>query len=877
MGEAPAVVMIRFHNLTALLGLLVPLALGLGAWRGGLWARRSGSERWALLLRVAALTVLALALSGPQLLSRIETHRIYFAVDLSESTHAARTAEDWLAELRAWAVPRPHVEYGLIVFGRRAFIEAPLSPTLDVDRVYTPVDGGGSNPAAALELALGAFPEGGAQTIVLLTDGRITTGEEELSRVLARAAREGVPVFTVPLEPPPGVGEFAVQDLQMPEEVAVDLPFEYRARVYASRPTTARWLVYRNGELLESAEVPLQRGLNFLEGRDELAEPGVYEYRVELIVPEGGDSLPQNNSFRALVKAVGEPQIALVHARRQGEGGREVSPTPLERLLQGAGYAYTRVPLEELAPTPASLLPYRAVILDDVPLRALTRRQIEHLERYVRDLGGGLWVIQGRRAVEEFDDPEFERLLPVTYEGPEEIQRPAIALVMLLDRSGSMGELAGAYRKIDLLKQAALEAIERFEGKNLLGVIAFDARYEWIVPLDRVEGRRSQILQEIGRLAPGGGTDIYEGLRDAIAALQEVKARVKHILVFSDGKVARDRRDFRRLFREIADSTISASSVAIGAQADFDFLWELADAGRGAKYPVRDARDLPKITLEEFIRLERTRWIKGPVPTEPGPFAYELREIDPSAVPPVDGYVLTFEKPTAKTALVVRAGDEKADPLVSYWRYGLGKVLVLNTGLSEGADAGRWLAWDGLSALVGELLGKVYSEQPLQPKELVVRTEREGSRLSVTVEAERDGRWLDGLALTGQLSTPDGEVVPLRFEQTAPGRYEATLEGVPEGVYLLRVGERTLGEVQEAFSVPYPEEYRRVGINPDILSRIAHTTGGEYLDTLEGLNEKLAREARVYRDLWQPLAVLALLLFVGDLIARKLPGPVRSP
>jgi len=243
----------------------------------------------------------------------------------------------------------------------------------------------------------------------------------------------------------------------------------------------------------------------------------------------------------------------------------------------------------------------------------------------------------------------------------------------------------------------------------------------------------------------------------------------------------------------------------------------------------------------------------------------------------VGGYVLTFEKPTAKTALVVRAGDGKADPLVSSWRYGLGKVLVLNTSLSDEADAGRWLEWKGLSALVGELLGKVYSEQPLQPKELVVQTRREGSSLVVTVEAQRDGRWLDDLRLEGRLSTPEGEAVSLSFEQTASGRYEARLEDVSEGVYLLRVGEETLGEVQEAFSVPYPEEYRRVGINPDVLSRIAYTTGGEYLDTLEGLSERLAREARVYRDLWQPLAVLALLLFVGDLVARKLPWPRGGP
>ncbi len=851
-----------------LLGLLLLLLVGAGALLGRLGGfdlrSRPLSDSIALALRALALALLLVALAGPQIRSRVDAHYVYFLVDRSASARAALPDEAVLQTLKGWAVPRPNTRYGLIVFGREAFVEAPFAPTLRPDALHTAVDPEGTNVAAALELALATFPPAGTRTIVLLSDGRATHGD--LEGALARAARQGVPVLAVPLEAP--LAEVAVQAVRAPREVAVGLPFVYRAVVHATRPAQAQLFVYRNGALLESREATLQPGLTVLEGRDRLDEPGLYEYRVELLAPE--DALVQNNRARALVEAVGDPPILVV---TEAEG----NASPLLELLEGAGYAYTQIPLTELAPTPAALLPYRAVVLNDVPLRALTRAQIGALERYVRDLGGGLWVVQGRRAVEAFYDRELERLLPVTYEGPEELRRPALAIVLLLDRSGSMGETAGAYRKIDLLKRAAMEAVERLEGRNLVGILAFDARYEWIVPLGPVGGRKEAILEAIDELYPNGGTDVYEALQDAVERLKGVRARVKHILLFSDGKVARDRRNFERLFREIQNTTISASSIAIGPQADFEILGRLAEVGRGKLYPVRDARDLPEITLEEIVRVERARWIKGPVPVAPGPDAAALRSVDPQRVPPVGGYVLTFAKPAAQTPLVVRPDEAETTPLVSFWRYGLGKVLVLNTGLR--ADEGRpWLQWPELGDLLAELLGKVYSETAPTPEGLDVRLELQDDALTITVDAQRDGRWLDGLALEGRLSPPEGDPLKLSFEQVAPGRYRAVATDLKEGVYLLSVGEASLGWVKTAVSVPYPREYRRVGVDLEGLMRVAQATGGEYLEGLDpqGLVARLEGRAWAYRDLWPPLSLAALALFLLDLIARKLPLPSRE-
>lgn len=855
--------MIRFHQLWILSLLLIPL--GYLFLRRHDLASRALTDRVAIGLRIGSITLLLIALAGPQWLSHAQNHYVYFLVDLSASTRPSTSKPLLLERLNSWAVPQPNTQYGLIAFGKQPFVELPFAPSLQLQTLQTEVEPVGTDLSAALELALATFPEDGTKTMVLLSDGQATQGD--VNGALVRAALRGVKIFTLPVDPP--TSEFSIQDVRAPREVAVDLPFVLQSVLYASRPSRSRLLVYRDEMLVSYQEVALHAGLNFVEQSDNLHQPGTYEYRMELVAPD--DALSPNNTYRALVEAVGDPRILLVEPETEDK-----SPSPLERLLANAGHAYTKTSLRDFAPTLVSLLSYRALILNDVPLREMSRDQIDQLERYVRDLGGGLWLIQGRQAVEEFYDREFERMLPITYEGPEEVQRPALALVMLLDRSGSMGEAVDPVRKIDkidLLKEAAIEAVEKLDARNYIGIIAFDARYNWVVPLGLVQNRKNEIVQAIEGLSAEGGTDIHQALRDAIAQLIPVRARVKHILVFSDGKVSKENRDFERVFREIAQSTISASSIAIGAQADIDFLWRLADAGNGVKYEVKDARDLPEITLQELVRIERARWIKGPVPVAPGPFAFQLHGLEASAIPPADGYVLTFERPAAQTALQVHVEEDlPADPLLSQWQYGLGKVMVLNSSInSEGL--GRWLDWDGLSALTAEILSQIYSEGPLQLKELTVQTQWEDSKLTVTAETERDGLWLDLLPLEGHLSALEGAPRPLDFEQLGPGRYQAAVEDLPQGLYVLSVGEKSLGHVKDVLNVPYPTEYRHISLNQEVLSRIARATGGEYLEDAENLPAKLQGRTLSYREVWQPISLVALFFFLLDLIARKLPIP----
>ena len=845
--------LIRFAHPWVLLLLLLPLA--------GLLRRQVRS--WPMLLRLLVLTALILALSGPGVGSQVETRWVYFLLDLSQSTRLADDPAGLLAQVRQLAVPRPHTRYGLIVFGRQPLIEQSFQPTIAVREIHSTIDPLGSNIAAALLLALNSFPAEGGKSVVLLSDGRSSGGE--LDQVLARARGQGVQISAWPLADIHS--EYWIARLQAPWQVSQQLPFRLQVQVFANSYAQDTLVIYRDGRLLPQMrrKVKLSPGLNRFSFQDQLDQPGLYRYQAVLQVP--GDSLAQNNKYTVLVEAQGGPQVLLISAKTPDE-------SVLPKLLAQAGYAYRQTTLRQWQPSAVGLLSYRAVILDNAPLSELNTEQIATLSGYVRDQGGGLLLIQGRSAVEGFDNKQFERILPLSYEGPQELRLPPLALVLVLDRSGSMGEAAGGARKLDLLKHATLGTVSALAPRSLLGIIAFSVGHQWVLSLGQVPSRAS-LAQAIGKLTAGGGTDLYPALQAAIGALAKVQARVKHLIVFSDGKVAKVGKDFSRLFRQIRADGITASAIAIGPNADMQILQELRRAGQGKIYQVMDAHDLPRITLEELRRVVRNRWLQGSSPVLPGPAVGRLGPVAPARIPPLDGHVLTFPKPTSEVELITPGQGEQPDALVSYWRYGLGQVAVLNTDLA-GEGSGGWVRWSGLSRLVGQLLGQVYSEEPPQLAQFKLQTHLSGGRLQATVEAQRGGRWLDRLELKARLSQVGQAEIPLVFHQVAPGRYQASSGPLPQGVYLLQLqgasaAGKDLGRLRRALSVPYPAEYRAIGLDQMTLVHIAQQTGGRYLEGASKLPPQLLGHRVIYLEIWPALLLAGLALFLADLITRKLP------
>ena len=144
------------------------------------------------------------------------------------------------------------------------------------------------------------------------------------------------------------------------------------------------------------------------------------------------------------------------------------------------------------------------------------------LEYYVRDTGGGVVTIGGDRsyAAGGYYGTPVEQLLPVTMNVKTEIKIPSLAVVFVLDRSGSMGSKARGEDKLTIAKRAALLSIELLKPLDRVGVLAFDSGRDWAVPLTEV-GARRPIAERLRDLRVGGGTDLYLALEEAHRAIRQ--------------------------------------------------------------------------------------------------------------------------------------------------------------------------------------------------------------------------------------------------------------------------------------------------------------------------------------------------------------------
>src|SRR6185295_19945899 len=123
---------------------------------------------------------------------------------------------------------------------------------------------------------------------------------------------------------------------------------------------------------------------------------------------------------------------------------------------------------------------YELLALSNVPATALTQRQMEVARTYVQDLGGGLIMLGGDQSfgLGGYYKTTLEEILPVRSDFEKEKEKPSLAMMLVIDKSGSMGG-----EKIEMAKEAARAAAELLGPRDQVGVLAFDGAPSWICPL----------------------------------------------------------------------------------------------------------------------------------------------------------------------------------------------------------------------------------------------------------------------------------------------------------------------------------------------------------------------------------------------------------
>src|SRR6267142_2500910 len=93
-------------------------------------------------------------------------------------------------------------------------------------------------------------------------------------------------------------------------------------------------------------------------------------------------------------------------------------------------------------------------------------------------LGLLCWLATGDQAfgLGGYYKTTIEEILPVRSDFEKEKEKPSLAMVLVIDKSGSMGGI-----KMEMAKDAAKAAVELLGGNDKVGVIAFDADTFWVV------------------------------------------------------------------------------------------------------------------------------------------------------------------------------------------------------------------------------------------------------------------------------------------------------------------------------------------------------------------------------------------------------------
>ena len=632
----------------------------------------------------------------------------------------------------------------------------------------------------------------------------------------------------------------------------------------ANTESRGRLRIYQGARTIYDELVDLKKGRQSFGVTVEAEKAGAERFRAE-IEPER-DGRIENNVAEGFTIIGGPPQVLVVAS----ESDRA---SALVSALEAGNRNPVLIDPLELAQTTLGLSSFESIILVDVPARDIPRPTMEALAAAVRELGRGLVMIGGEDSFGAggYRHTPIEKALPVEMEVRDKEHRPDIAIGFVIDRSGSMGGGGGPgspIGKLELAKEAILQAGDLVRPEDMVGVQAFDDKSHEVWPIQAFSNP-SGFGNAVRGIAVGGGTNIKAGLEAATIQLEKQDVPLKHIILLSDGWS--DQAGYESLLARMEAAGITLSIVAIG-QGSAPFLTQLAAQGRGRFYPVEDPADIPRIFVEETLTSMGTFIIEERFQPVPGAPSQVLAGLPADALPALSGYNGT----TAKQSATVGLWSHLEDPVLAHWQYGLGRSVAWTSDLKN-QWASDWTNWGGFADFVLQLVD--WSVPEPDDTGLDLDAELDGGHLSLRLNARSDsGSARDFLNVEARISGPEAESFSVDLVQSESGVYTAETELPVEGAYLARiiakdskgqnVGARTTG-----FIVPYSPEYADPSDQPTDprLFKIAEMSGGRVLeiDAPEKAFDAVSGITTA-SEIWHWLIFLSIVLLPLDIGVRRL-------
>ncbi len=323
---------------------------------------------------------------------------------------------------------------GVIVFGEEALVERLASEDSRLAEISSIPISTRTDIASALQLAQAIFPGEGARRMILLSDGR-----ENLEAAMDQAeiaAASQIELNFHPLGFSDGSAEVWMNSLEAPSEIHEGQDLELTASIESSAAMDASLRIFSEERLIRTVE------LNLLPGRNEIKIPvaasisetagSFLRFRAQ-VIPEA-DTRLQNNDSSAFTIVHGPPSILIVEGK-PGDGENIAS------VLTEGSMRVTKIPANQMPTELSGLAEYASVVLANVPAANLPPGEMDLLQVYVRDLGKGLVMVGGQESFGAggYLRTPLEKTLPVDMDVRDKEIQSNLALVLAVDKSGSMG------------------------------------------------------------------------------------------------------------------------------------------------------------------------------------------------------------------------------------------------------------------------------------------------------------------------------------------------------------------------------------------------------------------------------------------------------
>ena len=821
---------------------------------------RVEAARWrkvgTLLLRLGAVLCLILALVGLQQKDQEDILSVVFLLDVSDSVPMIQQKAGIEQINTALDALKPTDLFSVILFAGRAAVsvlnqqkaaqpqltEEVLSGT-DIDRTATNIAG-----AIQLGLSLSSDVQVGQKRLVLLSDGVQNASEVVALLDLVRASE--IEVFTLPL-PAEREHEVWVRTLETPSQVRADEAFQVRAIVEATTDTAIQVRLYRNeSPVAEPRTIALKRGRQPINFSQRISEEDIYKYQIELSVDNSTGDNPENNTGYGVTRVYGTPHILYI----EGYAGQ---PKALKTILEMNSLAVEILQPSQFPTDLVALQNSDAIILSNVSADELSALQMEHIESYVRDLGKGLIIIGGDSAFGRggYHDTPLEQVSPV--EMTPRQKKESLALMLVVDASGSMANYIGPDQKIQLALEGVRTSIRALDDEDRVGVIAFAAKIRMDHPPTTAH---EDILHKVGKLRPGSGTKMYPALEKAYEQLQTVDAKQRHILLLSDGK---SEGDFIPLAKRLAADKMTLSTIAIG-DADRELMRAIAEAGGGGYRDVRNISELPKIMADE-VRQTQQYTVQEPFQPIINDGDYPmLAGID--RVPKLYGYIATSEKELAQ--IYIRSHEDH--PILAGWNYGLGRSVAFTSDVKPGWGA-DWIEWENFGKFWGQVVNWVLPSTDEAADFNVTATHQNGRGELLIDTASTLAT--HGITFDARIARPnaEGEVVELR--RVTPTQYSGTFPVRERGSYLVTAQKKRDGQVEgtdyESVVLSYPTEFAEFETNRQLLNELASQTNGFFEPSPKQIAQHHGTAIEHLKPLSFTLLRISLILFVLEMVLRR--------